>query len=171
MSSLAIVSRAVALCLGALPVGCATAAPVEPSWSIAHEESPTYRPEGLDKIRNIVVIYGENRSFDNLYGNFPGANGLANAARHHAFTQRDRDGSVLSTLPQTWGGLPGVAQAATANLPNAPFSIDAGEPGLGFAVPPSVATRDIVHRFYQNQMQIDGGANDRASAPLGSAEE
>ena len=31
---------------------------------------------GLDKITNIVVIYAENRSFDNLYGSFPGANGL-----------------------------------------------------------------------------------------------
>ena len=25
---------------------------------------------------NIVVIYAENRSFDNLYGLFPGANGI-----------------------------------------------------------------------------------------------
>ena len=27
----------------------------------------------LDRITNIVVIYAENRSFNNLYGNFPGA--------------------------------------------------------------------------------------------------
>jgi len=31
--------------------------------------------EGLGKIRTIVVIYAENRSFDHLYGFFPGANG------------------------------------------------------------------------------------------------
>ena len=31
-------------------------------------------------IDTVVVIYAENRSFDNLYGNFPGANGLANAS-------------------------------------------------------------------------------------------
>jgi acid phosphatase len=164
MSHLAIVSRAVALCLGTLPVACASAGPVEPGWSIAREESPAHRPEGLDRIRNIVVIYGENRSFDNLYGDFPGANGLANAARHGAIAQRDRDGSVLPTLPPIWGGLPGIAQAATSNLPNAPFSIDAGDPGRGFSVPLSVATRDVVHRFYQNQMQIDGGANDLFAA-------
>ena len=33
----------------------------------------------LDKIQHIVVIYEENHSFDNLYGNWPGVNGRANA--------------------------------------------------------------------------------------------
>jgi len=35
-------------------------------------------PKGLDTIETVVVIYAENRSFDNLYGSFPGANGLQN---------------------------------------------------------------------------------------------
>src|SRR4030095_4217106 len=34
---------------------------------------------GLEKIQHIVVIYAENRSFDHLYGLFPGADGLAHA--------------------------------------------------------------------------------------------
>ncbi|TMH14896.1 MAG: acid phosphatase, partial [Betaproteobacteria bacterium] len=34
---------------------------------------------GLARIDHIVVVYAENRSFDNLYGMFPGANGIANA--------------------------------------------------------------------------------------------
>jgi len=34
---------------------------------------------GIEGIENIVVIYAENRSFDNLYGTFPGANGLSQA--------------------------------------------------------------------------------------------
>src|SRR5258706_12860779 len=62
------------------------------------------------KVQNIVVVYAENRSFDNLYGNFPGANGLsavvdASGAPTAAYiAQKDRDGvSVLATLPQTWG--------------------------------------------------------------------
>ena len=33
----------------------------------------------LERITNVVVIYGENRSFDNRYGLFPGANGIANS--------------------------------------------------------------------------------------------
>ena len=41
---------------------------------------------GIESIETIVVIYAENRSFDNLYGSFPGANGLADAPRPE-FTQ------------------------------------------------------------------------------------
>ena len=55
----------------------------------------------LSKIDTIVVIYAENRSFDHLYGMFPGANGLANATPEQ-WTQRDHDGSVLPYL-QVWG--------------------------------------------------------------------
>lgn len=29
-------------------------------------------PRGLGQIETVVVIYAENRSFDNLYGYFPG---------------------------------------------------------------------------------------------------
>ena len=36
-------------------------------------------PPGIDNIQTVVIIYAENRSFDNLYGSFPGANGLRNA--------------------------------------------------------------------------------------------
>jgi phospholipase C len=41
--------------------------------------APPPQRAGLDKIQHIVVIYAENRSFDNLYGLFPGADGIANA--------------------------------------------------------------------------------------------
>ena len=51
----------------------------------------------LSKIETIVVIYAENRSFDHLYGMFPGANGIANATPEQ-WTQRDHDGTVLTYL-------------------------------------------------------------------------
>ena len=38
---------------------------------------------GLEKIAHIIVIDAENRSFDHLYGLFPGANGIANATAEH----------------------------------------------------------------------------------------
>jgi phospholipase C len=44
------------------------------------------------------VIYAENRSFDHLYGLFPGANGLANATPDQ-YIQVDRDGKPLPHLP------------------------------------------------------------------------
>lgn len=116
----------------------------------------------LAKIETIVIIYAENRSFDNLYGLFPGANGLQNVTPDMA-RQLDRDGTVLKELPPVWGGLtapsvvPPVTQAQTEDLPNAPFAID--DPN-GFNEPLTVATHDLWHRFYQNQMQIDHGKND-----------
>ncbi|MBV1838013.1 acid phosphatase [Acetobacter estunensis] len=116
----------------------------------------------LSQIDTVVVIYAENRSFDSLYGRFPGADGLDHAPAS-ALRQRDRDGSLLPELPPIWGGLtgrgvtPAVTQAMTEHLPNAPFQVDAAK---GFNVPDSLRTRDLWHRFYQNRMQIDGGHND-----------
>ena len=120
----------------------------------------------LRVIETIVVIYAENRSFDGLYGTFPGANGLRQASRT-SMTQRDRGGSVLKELPPIWGGLTGtdvtpkIGQAQTEHLPNRPFAIDDHH---GFALPLDVPTRDLWHRFYQNQMQINRGGNDRFAA-------
>jgi acid phosphatase len=137
----------------ALAIAVAASAP-----GIAHAVDPE-----LEKIETVVVIYAENRSFDNLYGTFPGANGLQNVSGEMA-RQLDRDGTPLKELPPIWNGLtakgvlPPITQAQTEHLPNAPFAID--DPN-GFDQPLTVTTNDLWHRFYQNQMQIDGGKNDR----------
>ena len=139
-----------------------------PAWLVAAATGSARIASGagIESIENIVVIYAENRSFDNLYGSFPGANGLSGITPAQ-YIQRDRDGSVLKELPPIWGGLtakgvlPAVNQAQTEHLANAPFAIDEPE---GFKLPIGVATRDLWHRFYQNQMQIDGGKNDRFAA-------
>ena len=110
---------------------------------------------GIDKIQHIVVIYAQNRSFDNLYGLFPGANGIANATPAQ-YVQVDNDGKPLPHLPPVWKGN-GPDPAFPKDLPNRPFRIDAPPVSL----PLSVATRDLVHRYYQNQEQIDGGRLDR----------
>jgi phospholipase C len=52
---------------------------------------PAALAANLTKIQTIVVIFPENRSFDHLYGLFPGANGIANATKEQ-YTQRDHDG-------------------------------------------------------------------------------
>ena len=54
----------------------------------------------LSTIETIVVIYAENHSFDNIYGLFPGANGIANATPEQT-TQLDHDGTMLPYL-QVW---------------------------------------------------------------------
>ena len=145
--------------------------------------------DDLGSVRNIVVIYAENRSFDNLFGRFPGANGLANASRLST-TQLDRDGSVLPGLPAVWGGTDGAddttnhAAPITQGAPPAPQPLTEAETAeyLGqFNHPFSLAAlydafstidsrpltytnRDLYHRFYENQMQINGGANNKFAA-------
>ncbi|MHA6891238.1 acid phosphatase [Ralstonia pseudosolanacearum] len=129
----------------------------------------------VNNVKTIVVIYAENRGFDNLYGLFPGANGVPGVnptSTGTAAAQKDFDGSTLPSLPPTWGGLTAagqsvtVTQAQTTGWANKPFQIDdaAGVNGTGVVVPQSVVTRDLVHRFYNNQMQINGGANDKFTA-------
>jgi acid phosphatase len=129
------------------------------------------------KVDTIVIIYAENRAFDNLFGNFPGARGLGEVVDRDGRTlpayapQIDRDRSVLATLPRTWGGVtaagvrPVVTEAQSAGLPNAPFSIErALTPQSNVLLSTSTVTRDLVHRFFEHQMQIDGGKNDGFAA-------
>lgn len=143
---------------------CAThPRPAAPGATPASPATASSSGSSLDRIDTVVVIFAENRAFDVLYGSFPGANGIANASTA-ARQQVDRDGTVLKELPPVWNGLtvrgvtPVVTEEQTAHLPNAPFGID--DP-TGLNTPSTVITHDLVHRFYQNQMQINGGRNDR----------
>ncbi|MGZ0782308.1 acid phosphatase [Pseudomonas saponiphila] len=131
-------------------------------------------PAELDKalreqVKNVVVLFAENRSFNNLFANFPGLEKPLSALKPEAFQQRDRDGSLLSKLPPVWGGilqvgpqtLDGVTYPVETqfqeNLPNAPFALKGPS---GEDLPLGLVTRDLWHLFYQNQMQINGGKND-----------
>jgi acid phosphatase len=122
-----------------------------------------------EAIDTVVVIYAENRSFNNLFADFPGLEQPLAKASGDRTVQRDRDGKALDRLPPIWGGMVPHAQVVEHNsyhvgekdlpvLANAPFALatQAGDP-----LPHGVVTRDLVHAFYQNQKQINGGANDR----------
>jgi acid phosphatase len=133
-----------------------------------------------DDIRTVVVIYAENRSFDNLYGTFPGADGVAGASAV-SISQLDRDGKPLRGLPAVWGG---ITDKVFQGAPVAPVTLTEGQTAtfLGsFNHPYDVAAlyqsassenkyplrytnRDLYHRFYENQMQINGGANNMFAA-------
>jgi acid phosphatase len=131
-------------------------------------------------VDTIVFIYAENRSFDGLYGNFPGAHGLSevvdgtDAPTAAYIPQKDRDGTtVLTKLPKTWTGAtaPGsttvIAEALTDNLANKPFPLETGfVAGGGSALTTADVTRDMAHRFFENSMEINGGTNDMFAAFL-----
>jgi phospholipase C len=105
-------------------------------------------PAELNKINHVVVIYLENHSFDNLYGQFPGAEGLSKA-RKEKITQVDSNGKPYIFLPPISG-----TSAFPTNLPNTFFNIDQ-------YVPNDQETPDVLHRYYQEQLQIDGGKMDK----------
>ncbi len=115
---------------GAVPSSYAADA----SWNLANDEADDYRPAGIGKIQTVVVIFPENRSFDNLWGTYPGADGVT-GLKPEAAQQVDRDGKVLASLPKIWGGITkGGPETLPGGLPNAPFAIDDPK---GFNCPPA----------------------------------
>jgi len=107
------------------------------------------------RVNHIVVIYQENWSFDALYGHFPGANGVANASGT-SLAQVDKAGARLVAAPAPINGKSVDAHfaALTGAAALAPYD-------LTRFIQPDVQTGDIVHRFYTQQLQIDGGKMDK----------
>lgn len=127
------------------------------SVGFAAKTRPAAKPT-LNDIEHIIVIYAENRSFDNLYGLFPGANGIKQATKEQ-YTQVDHDGKPFKELPPVWASQVDKPPL-TERLPNKPFQID--KPALN--LPLSAKTRDLVHQYYQNIEQINGGKNNKFAA-------
>jgi acid phosphatase len=141
----------------------------------------------LSRIKHIVVIYEENHSFDNVYGGWEGVNGVANADAAHT-TQIGQGGTPYTCLRQNDVNLTSppltptctdstTATTFTSHFANAPFRIDdyiastattCPAPGV-FAANgvlngtglPGGCTRDLVHRYYQEQYQLNDGAQNR----------
>src|SRR5437868_4027739 len=142
----------------------------------------------LNKINHIVVIYEENHSFDNLYGTWEAVNGRSSAPPAKTLQVGQTTGAytclmqndVNLTSPPLAADCTDATTATpfTSHFPNAPFSIEAyipkdartcPQPGVfaPFGLTPSPAnlpggcTRDIVHRFYQEQYQLNNGKQNR----------
>jgi acid phosphatase len=166
------------LCAAGVATAICSCTPTNPATAPSAGGTPPAVARALrSDIDTIVVIYAENRAFDNLFGNFPGARNLSEVLDRDGrllpgyHPQLDRDGSVLSVLPPTWGGVtapgvvPVVTQQQSVGLPNAPYSIEhAFTPQSQVTLSTTTITRDLWHRFYENQMQIDGGKNDGYAA-------
>ena len=145
--------------LSALLTGTAIAQPDAPGTHDLAIRTPRLEPDDpLRRIGHIVIIFEENRSFDNMFGTFTGANGLSQAGPHAV--QTGPNGEPYAMLPpvkNTNMRPAAVDMRFPAEIPNGPFRIDQ-------SVPANVATGDLVHRFYQEQDQIHGGRMDRFAA-------
>lgn len=107
--------------------------------------------DGIRQINHVVVVYMENHSFDNLYGEFDGVNGIKNAEKGN-FIQVDEQGNPYKFLPEIPRN-----NAFPTNLPNKLFNIDQ-------YVPSDKKTPDVTHRYFHNQLQINGGKMDKFAA-------
>ena len=125
------------------------------------------------------MIYEENHSFDNLYGLWGDVggdhlDGLADRDAAHT-TQisqagnayqclkqldvnldTDAAGNTLSKVcnPETVTFPDNSTVSYTSHFPNAPFNIDQ-------YIPNNMPSPEVLHRFYHEQQQIDGGKMDK----------
>ena len=51
-----------------------------PTSSITTPSTPPVIPSGIHKIKHVVIIMQENRSFDQYFGTYPGADGIPGIA-------------------------------------------------------------------------------------------
>lgn len=146
----------------------------------AADEPNSARHGTTTPIKHVVVVIGENRTFDNVYGTYRPTHeqkvlnllseGIVKADGSlgpavHAAQQQQADNRVTYTLSPTKTGpyptLPQPYFGSTpdprfpANLPNAPFQITKYAP-----YSPANFVGDPLHRFYQMWQQIDEGRND-----------
>lgn len=154
-TALAAAWAATALVLAGLG-GCAgTPATAPSSTAVANTTADPAPDPALAGIGQIVVVYLENRSFDHLFGLYPGVNGIAQARAEGRDLQRDEQGRLYSTLPPPLADKSGKPDARfAAPIANGTFSIDATVPLNGVMFSP-------IHAYYANRRQINGGRNDR----------
>jgi phospholipase C len=106
-------------------------------------------PEGARApFDHIVVLFMENRSFDHLFGTYPGAEGIAS----YRGRQADKAGVTYASLPHPLGRDGKPDPRFPGGLPNAPFA-------LSRFVGPDALTNNPVHRFYHMQRQYGAGAD------------
>jgi phospholipase C len=140
--------KGIALSIAAMPAFLFGKSPDQPAES--------FDQQFKGQVNHIIVIYQENWSFDGLYGQFPGVNGLANSSSH--VPQLDKETGYATNIDQTAQPFndddkpdlhfpPGNGQPA---LPLRPYSL------LNY-ISSCLTTGDLIHRFYHEQLQIDNG--------------
>jgi phospholipase C len=126
------------------------AAPCNP-YTFQAGPNDTMGTAPLNAIQHIVIIFLENHSFDNLFGSWPGAEGLASGTIP---PQVGPDGKPYTILPQYAPYPAGVESLAGKMIPNGVFDL------TKYSFQQGALVNDLLHRFYQEQYQINGGKMD-----------
>lgn len=125
--------------------------------------SSEYLENGYQQnIKHTVVLFQENWSFDSLLGTaytvVPGLNGLQNASAtslQQLTLQVSPSGQTSLGAP--YALLPAASPDVPGPVPNGPYNLAAPPNGLPGVPPDQTTVNDPTHRFYQEQLQINGG--------------
>ena len=140
---------AISVVLGGVPTAAGAASPLDKDLR--------------EHVKTVVVIYAENRSFNNLFAQFPGLARPMDGIDTKEFVQTDRDGnSVLAKLPKIWDGLLAQPQTIDGNTYN--IAADAfGYPGF---VAPLLSKPDADQRRQERSVRRLGGLRRTGDGPL-----
>jgi len=190
-----------ALTLSLTGLAAAPASAIDLKSALQNASTNKTAGEKLSGINNFVIIYLENRSFDELYGTFPGANGLSSVTSSAQISmpastqaaalataegvQLPAGGTALAVVnPINNSNGAGNTNAGTDAAPKGAYAdpnfngavangyFQFGNAGDGATLAGATGgkgaynaltdvTGDLVHRFYEEQVQIDGGKMDR----------
>src|SRR5579862_23063 len=106
-------------------------------------------------IKHLVIIFGENRSFDHYFGTYPNARNIKGEPQFHALSNTPTVNGLGNALLNNNPNLNPANGAGAAN----PFRFDRSQAN----------TQDMDHDYMAEQQAFDGGVMDLFPAFTGSA--
>jgi phospholipase C len=150
------VRKCVALSLSATMVlaGCGSAGV---TYTAPVVTTPTPTPVTSSQvIKHVVVIFGENISFDHYFGTYPNAANLANETKFTAATGTPTNVANYTTTPTLLTANPNLSSVNGAAAAN-PYRL----------APAQAATNDQDHNYGPEQTAFDGGKMDKFPLSVG----
>ena len=139
--------------------GCATNGSV-PSSGSSPVVSPTLTPVTAPQvIKHVVVIFGENISFDHYFGTYPNATNPTGETAFAAAAGTPIPNNFVSN-PALLTANPNAANSANGAAATAPFRLDYSQ----------AATNDQDHNYGPEQEAFDGGKMDLFPLSVGTAD-
>ena len=113
------------------------------------------QPKTATPIKHIVIIFGENQSFDHYFGTYPNALNPKGEPEFHALPHTPSVNGLSNALLNDNPNLNPANGTGAAN----PFRLDRSQ----------AFTQDMGHDYLAEQLAFDGGAMDLFPANTGSA--